>query len=94
MFTALQAGQIQAVLLDTSIVLGQAAESDGALDVVGQFKSGEAYGAILPKGSANQCAVDNILKILKSDGTLEALNTKWLVPIFKGDPTKVPFIKL
>ena len=94
MFTALQAGQVQAVLLDTSIVLGQAAESNGALDVVGQFKSGEAYGAILPKGSANRCAVDNIIKSLKADGTLEALNSQWLVPIFKGDPTKVPFIQL
>lgn len=94
MFTALQASQVEAVLLDTSIVLGQAAESDGALEVVGQFKSGEAYGAILPKGSANKCPVDNIIKALKADGTLEALNTQWLVPIFKGDPTKVPFIKL
>jgi polar amino acid transport system substrate-binding protein len=92
MFTALQAGQVEAVLLDTAIVLGQAAESNGQLAVVGQFKTGEEYGAILPKGSANKCAVDNIIKTMRSDGTLKQLNEKWLVPVFKGDLAKVPFI--
>jgi polar amino acid transport system substrate-binding protein len=47
-FTALSAGQIQAVLLDTPIVLGAVKEKqvpDG--EVVGQFKTGEQYGAVV-----------------------------------------------
>ncbi len=49
-FAALQAGQVDAVLLDTSIVLQQASASDGALEVVGQLKSGEHYGGITAEG--------------------------------------------
>jgi ABC-type amino acid transport substrate-binding protein len=44
-FTALNAGQIQAVMLDTPIVLGAVKAKqirDG--EVVGQFKTGEQYG--------------------------------------------------
>ena len=92
MFTALQAGQIQAVLLDTAIVLGQPAQSGGQQAVVGQFLSGEAYGAILPKGSKNRCAADAAIKKLAADGTLKSLVAKWLQPVFKGDPTKIPYI--
>src|SRR6266545_2436587 len=51
-FTALNAGQIDAVLLDTPIVLGaiKAGQVKDAA-VVGQFKTGEEYGAVLNKGS-------------------------------------------
>ena len=93
MFTALQAGQVEAVLLDTAIVLGQAAESDGALEVVGQFRTGESYGGILPKGSKNLAEIDRIIKELAADGTLTRLTAKWLVPVFKGDPNAIPVIK-
>jgi polar amino acid transport system substrate-binding protein len=90
MFTALKAKRIDAVLLDTSIVLAQAPLQNA--QVVGQFRTGEVYGALLPKGSANLALVNTALAKLKSDGTLDALNTKWLVPAFKGDPSKVPYI--
>lgn len=94
MFTALQAGQVQAVLLDTAIVLGQAAESGDQLAVVGQYKTGESYGGIVPKGSKNLAVFDAIIKEMKADGTLARLNEKWLVPVFKGDPTKIPYLSL
>jgi polar amino acid transport system substrate-binding protein len=90
MFTALKAKQIDAVLLDTAIVLGQAPTQNA--EVVAQFKTGEVYGALLPKGSANTALVNTALKELTDDGTLAALNTKWLVPVFKGDPAEVPYI--
>ena len=32
------------------------------------------------------------IKTLTDNGTLAKLNTTWLVPAFKGDPAKVPFI--
>ena len=92
MFTALTAKQIDAVLLDTSIVLGQAAQSNGAQEVVAQFKTGEEYGGIYQKGSANAAAIDKIISGYASDGTLKALADKWLVPVFKGDPSSIPYL--
>jgi polar amino acid transport system substrate-binding protein len=90
MFTALKAKQIDAVLLDTAIVLAQAPTQNA--EVVAQFKTGEVYGALLPKGSANTALVNTAIKTLTDNGTIAALNTKWLVPAFKGDPAKVPYI--
>jgi polar amino acid transport system substrate-binding protein len=90
MFTALKAKQIDAVLLDTAIVLAQAPTQNA--EVVAQFKTGEVYGALLPKDSPNTALVDTAIKTLTDNGTIAALNTKWLVPAFKGDPAKVPYI--
>src|SRR4029079_7731047 len=50
-FAALQADQVDAVMLDTAIVLQQAKASNGDFEVVGQYRTGEQYGAIVPKGS-------------------------------------------
>lgn len=93
MFTALGAGQIQAVLLDTAIVLGQAAASNGQLEVVAQYKTGESYGGILEPGTKNLGFIDQYISQMKSDGTLQSLNDQYLVPVFKGDPTKIPYLK-
>jgi polar amino acid transport system substrate-binding protein len=92
MFTALNSNQIDAVLLDTAIVLGQAAESNGALEVVGQYKTGESYGGIVQAGSKNLGFLNQYIDSMKSDGTLKDLNEKYLVPVFKGDPTSVPYL--
>ena len=91
-FAALQAGQVDAVLLDTSIVSGQANESDGALEVVGQFKTGEKYGGILPKGSKLVKPVNKAIKALIADGTVDTLRNKWLVPQYAVDPAQVPYL--
>jgi polar amino acid transport system substrate-binding protein len=92
MFTALSSNQIDAVLLDTAIVLGQAAESNGELEVVGQYKTGENYGGIVESGSKNLGFLDQYIESMKTDGTLKDLNTQYLVPVFKGDPTAVPYL--
>ncbi|HZP29550.1 MAG TPA: ABC transporter substrate-binding protein [Acidimicrobiia bacterium] len=88
-FAALQAGQVDAVLLDTAIVLQQAAASNGQFQVVGQFKTGEQYGAVFNKGSKIEKKVNNAIKALKADGTVSQLAEKNL----GGDPAKVPVIK-
>jgi polar amino acid transport system substrate-binding protein len=93
MFTALGAGQIDAVLLDTAIVLGQAAESNGELAVVGQYKTGENYGGIMEGGTKNLGLINQYLAKMKSDGTLKSLNDEFLVPVFKGDPTAIPYLQ-
>jgi polar amino acid transport system substrate-binding protein len=88
-FTALNAGQIDAVLLDTPIVLGAVKAGqvkDGA--VVAQFKTGEQYGAVLNKGSPNLDAINKVINSLKSEGFTDQLFKKY----FGADPTSVPTI--
>lgn len=91
MFTALMAGQVDVALIDTAIVLAQAANSNGLLEVVGQYSTGESYGAIYPKGSANRAALDKIIQSLIDDGTLRKLASKYLAQAWGADPTLIPY---
>jgi polar amino acid transport system substrate-binding protein len=91
MFTALAAGQIDAVLTDTAYVLGEAAKSNGTMEVVGQYHTGEVYGAIYPKGSTNEATFDKIIQAMKDDGTLRKLEAKYLAAAWGADPTKIPY---
>jgi polar amino acid transport system substrate-binding protein len=92
-FAALQAGQVDAVMLDTAIVLAQATQSDGEFEVVGQFKVGEEYGGIMPKGTKLKKAVNKAIKALIADGTVDALREQWLVPEFGQDPGSIPYLE-
>ena len=89
MFTALQAGQIDVAMTDTSIVLAQAGASNGVFEVVGQYQTGETYGALYPKGGANNATLDQIIQALKDDGTLKMLSAKYLTPAWGADPLAV-----
>jgi polar amino acid transport system substrate-binding protein len=93
MFTALMAGQIDVAMTDTAIVLGQAATSNGMMTVVGQYSTGETYGALYPKGSANEKTMDKIIQALIDDGTLKALAAKYLAGAWGADPTAIPYFK-
>ncbi|MFT3853994.1 MAG: ABC transporter substrate-binding protein [Ilumatobacteraceae bacterium] len=88
-YEALSSGQVGAVIIDTPINLGQAAQSGGELEVVAQFKSGDEYGAIFPKDSDRKAIFDPIVETMVDDGTITALTLKY----FKGDPASVPFIE-
>lgn len=87
-FAALEAGQVDAFMMDTAIVLAQASESNGAEEVAAQFKTGEEYGGILPKGSTNADAINGVLTELKDDGSLSDFAKQWL----GGDPSAVPVL--
>ncbi len=87
-FAALEAGQVDAFMMDTAIVLAQASESNGAEEVAAQFKTGEEYGGILPKGSTNADAINGVLTELKDDGSLSEFAEQWL----GGDPSAVPVL--
>jgi polar amino acid transport system substrate-binding protein len=93
-FTALQAGQVDAVLLDTAIVLGQASQPNSPFEVVAQFRAGETYGGVLPKGSPNREEIDRHLKAMIDDGTISRLGDEFLKPEFGQDPAKVPYIEI
>jgi polar amino acid transport system substrate-binding protein len=91
MMAGLAAGQIDAALDDTAYMLGYASKSNGMLVVAGQYKTGETYGAIYPKGSANEAVFDKIIQSLKDDGTLQKLSAKYLAAAWGVDPAKVPY---
>jgi polar amino acid transport system substrate-binding protein len=78
-YTALEAKQVDAVLIDTAINLGEAARSNGKFHVVAQFDQPggpDQYGAILPKGSVNVAPVNAVFKALTDSGQLKALTVK------------------
>ena len=88
-FTALRAGQIDAVLLDTPIVLGAVKENQvPGSEVVGQFETGEQYGAVVNKDSENLEAFNQVIRQLKGEGFIDQLFKKYF-----ADPVTVPVIK-
>lgn len=87
-FAALQAGQVEAVMMDTAIVLARAEETGGAEEVAAQFTTGEEYGGILPKGSPNADAINEIITGLEEDGSLGRFAETWL----GADPSGIPVI--
>lgn len=90
MVAALQAGQIDAALLDTPLMLTAASGSGGALAVVGQIDVGGDSGAVLPSGSPNVGAVDAVIDDLRDRGVLDELEQRYLIPAFGADPASIP----
>jgi polar amino acid transport system substrate-binding protein len=91
-YTALEAGQVDAVLIDTAINLGEAARSKGTFEVVSQFEQPggpDQYGGLLPKDSQNAGAVNAALQQLKDSGQLDTLAKQDLT----ADPGDLPVIK-
>jgi polar amino acid transport system substrate-binding protein len=92
-YTALEAGQIDAVLIDTAINLGQAARSGGALEVVSQFEQPggpDQYGGLLPEDSDDAGAVNAVLQQLEDSGELDQLAEQDLT----ADPGNLPVIEV
>ena len=88
-----EAGQVDAVLIDTAINLGQAARSDGRLKVVSQFEQPggpDQYGALLPDDSDDAAAVNAAFQELQDSGDLDALAEENL----SADPGNLPVISL
>lgn len=91
MFTALAAGQIDVAITDTSIVLAEELKSQGKEQVIGQYKTGETYGALYPKDSPNKAGWDAIIQSMIDDGTMSKLADKYLAAVWGKDPAKVPY---
>jgi polar amino acid transport system substrate-binding protein len=89
-YAALNAGQVDGVMIDTPINLGQASQSGGKLEVVAQFTTGEEYGAIFGKDTGKKEIFDPIIQSLVDDGTVNELIAKYL----GGDPSTVPVIEV
>ena len=90
LYQSVLSGQADAAFLDTAIVLAEEKSTNGALEVVGQYSTGEKYGAIYPQGSANEDAFNQGIQTMLDDGTLDQLSKDYLGPAFGGDPQSVP----
>jgi polar amino acid transport system substrate-binding protein len=91
MFAALRSGQIDAAMTDTSIVLAEEVATGGKSKIVGQYKTGETYGAIYPKGNPNNAHIDMIIQSMVDDGTMAKLGAKYLAAAWGKDPATVPY---
>lgn len=91
MFTAAAAGKVDAVMTDLGIVLGQVANSNGKLAVVGKYTTDRPTAGIYPKGSPNGAVIDKVMTDLANDGTLKKLEAAYLLPSWGGlSPDSVP----
>ncbi|PRD44432.1 basic amino acid ABC transporter substrate-binding protein [Phyllobacterium phragmitis] len=76
---ALKTGDVDVVLTDGTAGKGYAQASEGALKLVGGPLGAEDFGFIFPKGSDLVASVNAAIKLLKADGTFDALNKKWFL---------------
>lgn len=90
---ALSDEEIVAVLTDTAITLSAETASAGKTKVVGQYKTGEIYGAVYPKGNANNATLDKIMTAIIDDGTMKKLLAKYLAAAWGKDPASIPYFK-
>jgi polar amino acid transport system substrate-binding protein len=92
MFAGLRAGQIDAAITDTSITLAEEVATGGKSVVIGQYNTGESYGAIYPKGNANNATLDKIMQSMIDDGTIGKLGGKYLASAWGKDPAAIPYL--
>ncbi|MEX1660270.1 transporter substrate-binding domain-containing protein [Thioclava sp. 15-R06ZXC-3] len=82
---ALESGDVDLVLTDSTAANGLVAASDGKLKVVGAPLGSEDFGFIFPKGSDLVAPVNAAIAAMRADGTLDALNTKWFLDYKMGN---------
>jgi polar amino acid transport system substrate-binding protein len=89
---ALQNGQVDAIVTDLPTAFYLAAVEIQHGTIVGQFQSTggqpEQFGMLFAKGNALVSCVNQALATLKGDGTLAAIQKKWL-----SDTVNVPVLK-
>jgi polar amino acid transport system substrate-binding protein len=91
LFKALTDSEVDAVMTDTAITLSEEVAGGETGTVVGQFKTGESYGAAFQKGSANAPVINKIIQSMIDDGTMQKLREKYLVPAWGKDPSTIPY---
>lgn len=74
---ALQAGDVDTVLMDQTSANGYIGANPGAFKVVGQPLGTEDFGFIFTPGSDLVAPVNAALAAIKADGTMDALEKKW-----------------
>ncbi|MBH0239686.1 transporter substrate-binding domain-containing protein [Methylobrevis albus] len=75
---ALKSGDVDTVLMDSTSAKGYIGASPGSFKVIGGPLGTEEFGFIFQKGSDLVAPVNAALQSMKDDGTIDALNQKWL----------------
>jgi len=74
---ALANGQIDAFVMDVAIGAEIVKERGQDVDMTGQFKTDEHYGILFEKGDPLRGPVNEALRKLKANGTIDRLQEKW-----------------
>jgi polar amino acid transport system substrate-binding protein len=74
---ALQAGDVDAVVIDNVSAFGFMTENEGVFQIAGSLTSDEELGFAFPPDSELTAAVNAALESMQADGTLQELNQKW-----------------
>ena len=74
---ALMAGDVDAVIIDSTAASGYIARNPEKLKVAGEKFTSEALGFVYKQGSDLIAPVNAALAAMKADGTLDALYKKW-----------------
>jgi polar amino acid transport system substrate-binding protein len=74
---ALANGQIDAFVMDVAIGAEIVKERGQDVDMTGQFKTDEQYGILFEKGNPLRGPVNEALRKLKANGTIDRLQGKW-----------------
>jgi ABC-type amino acid transport substrate-binding protein len=85
-FTALENGQVDAVLNDFPVSQDRVLQSDGTLEIVQTIPTGEQYGIAFPTDSPRVEEVNRALDEIKRDGTYAEIYEKW----FGRPPESIP----
>ncbi len=78
--SALMAGDVDAVVIDTVAAVGFIGENPGRLQIGAELTSDEDLAFVFPPGSDLIEAINTALEAMRADGTLQALNDKWFKP--------------
>jgi polar amino acid transport system substrate-binding protein len=93
MLAGLEAGNVDAVLLDMPFAVVTAKDSGGRLQAVAQLPRAETIAAALPKGSANTPAVDSAMRAFTADGTIDNLLRTWVSPTAADAEKTIPLLR-
>ena len=81
---ALKAGDVDLVLTDGTAGAGYVEASAGGLKIIGEKLGTEDFGFIFPKGSDLVAPMNAAIAAMRADGTIDALNTKWVLDYKMG----------
>ncbi|WP_136192196.1 MULTISPECIES: glutamate ABC transporter substrate-binding protein [Actinomyces] len=88
---ALEAGQVDAYVVDQSLELSEVQSNDG-VKIVGEPFTEDPYGIGLPKDSDAQAFVNTFLQTIYDDGTWNAIWAATIGAIIGGDAPEPPVI--
>jgi polar amino acid transport system substrate-binding protein len=81
---ALISKDVDAVIMDETAGQGYMGENADKVELIGPSISGDQLGFLFPKGSALVAQVNQALKAMATDGTLDKINTKFFGSNFKS----------